>query len=108
MEYGHPILLNCRRPAQNNIQIAERTSLRKITKIRHPDNPLHNPPNEMLYNLTQIQPIQDRLMVLNSKFYKRLKNLHDILPLFHNDMDKYKSRRKFPENTIYQHLGLLG
>lgn len=44
------------------VHSAERTTLRKITKIYHPSNPLHNPPNEILYNRTKIKLIPQMYM----------------------------------------------
>ncbi|KAJ8970338.1 hypothetical protein NQ317_007617 [Molorchus minor] len=49
IEYGHVVFNSCRKAALNNIEVAERSALRKITKIRHPNNPLHNPSNQLLY-----------------------------------------------------------
>ena len=48
LEYGQPVLFNCNNPAKENIRIAETTALRRLTKIRHPNNPLHNPSNALL------------------------------------------------------------
>lgn len=47
LEYAHPILINCRNPAIQNIETAERIALRTISRIRHPHNRLHNPLNEL-------------------------------------------------------------
>lgn len=57
----HPITLR-------NIQVAERSALRVLTKIRHPQNPLHNPSNILLYERTNVTPIETRLSLLSEKF----------------------------------------
>uniref|UniRef100_A0A6P7H843 Uncharacterized protein LOC114348361 n=1 Tax=Diabrotica virgifera virgifera TaxID=50390 RepID=A0A6P7H843_DIAVI len=54
LEYGSAIFYNSKGPAKNNIKVAETTSLRQITRMRHPDNPLHNPSNRMPYEKTGI------------------------------------------------------
>ncbi|KAJ8952802.1 hypothetical protein NQ318_008119 [Aromia moschata] len=78
LDYGHTLFINCRKPAINNIKTAETSSLRIITKMRHPNNPVHNPPNEHLYQETQLTPITDRLQLLSSKFARQPHN-RDIL-----------------------------
>lgn len=37
----------CRRPARNNIEITEWTTLRRLTRLRHPANPNYNPSNQL-------------------------------------------------------------
>lgn len=44
LDYGHNLYLGCSRPTIRKLQ----TAMRKISKIRHPNNPLHNSPNSML------------------------------------------------------------
>lgn len=61
LEYGFVLFGNCRKPALRNMEVGERSSMRKITKIRHPNNPLHNPSNHLLYQKTNIEPILSRL-----------------------------------------------
>ena len=68
LEYGHITFTQITKKTLNTIETAERTALRSITKIRHPNNPLHNPSNSLLYKLTKIEPIQDRLDRLKRKF----------------------------------------
>ena len=80
LEYGHAIFLNLRPPAMKNICVAETSALRAITKIRHPQNELHNPSNELLYQKTNIQPIKERIYHLTGKFVSRPQNLHIIEP----------------------------
>ena len=71
LDYGHPILLNCNNPAKENIRIAETTALGRLTKMRHPNNPLHNPSNALLYDETQVQPIIERAKMLSAKFARQ-------------------------------------
>ncbi|KAL3285908.1 hypothetical protein HHI36_000426 [Cryptolaemus montrouzieri] len=100
LEYAHPIFANCRRPALNNLKTAETTSLRTITKIRHPENRIHNPPNELLYQITNIQPIEERLKKLNKNFYALLKDSQDILDLFHHEHIAQAARKYPPKSLI--------
>lgn len=103
LEYAHPILINCRNPAIQNIQTAERIALRTISRIRHPHNRLHNPPNELLYEKTMIQPISDRFQKLNSKFYSRLEGMAEIIKLYHEDLNNNPTR-KYPTHSLLQKL----
>lgn len=109
LEYAHILYLNCRRPALQNIKVAETSALRIITKIRHPLNPLHNPSNELLYNKTKIQPIMERLKVLSTKFATHRHNLELMQPLFLSRprTPGSDSRFKYPENTLQEILKTL-
>ncbi|XP_045476244.1 uncharacterized protein LOC123681898 [Harmonia axyridis] len=69
LEYAHPVFANCKPPAIKNLTVAETTALRTITRMRHPRNPLHNPPNSLLYLNTRIEPIEIRMSRLNKAFY---------------------------------------
>ena len=71
LDYGHPILLNCNNPAKGNIRIAETTDLRRLTKIRHPNDLLYNSSNTLLYDKTQVQPIIERAKMLSTKFARQ-------------------------------------
>lgn len=95
IEYGHVLFLNCKNPARKKLKVAETSSIRKITKIRHPLNPLHNPPNPLLYQMTNIMPIEDRLIHLSKRFSQRPQNL-EIL-------EKYCIRRNPGIRTAYKH-----
>ncbi|KAK9888022.1 hypothetical protein WA026_000306 [Henosepilachna vigintioctopunctata] len=83
LEYGHPLFLNVSKALLTNLEIGERTSLRKITKIRNPKNPVLNPSNELLYKTTQKEPIIDRIKRAGKKFITRENNKNIILPLLH-------------------------
>lgn len=103
LEYAHPILMNCRNPAIKNLEVAERTALRSISRLRHPINRLYNPPNQLLYTSTNIEPISTRLQKLNKKFYSRLRNMEDILHLYHDDGNS-RTKRKFPKASLIQEM----
>lgn len=103
VEYGHPLFTNCRNTTLKNLRVAETSSLRAITKIRHPSNPLHNPSNALLYQKTKIQPIEERLKSLTKKFAQRACNTQIIQPLliFRNNSPP---RYTYPEKTIHMLL----
>lgn len=107
LEYGHTIYLNSRHPTNKNLQVTETTSLRIITKIRHPNNSLHNPPNNLLYEKTKIQPILQRLKVLSTKFAQKEHNMEIIKPMLLSRQQQHASKYRFPEQTIEEHLHLL-
>ncbi|CAH0555777.1 unnamed protein product [Brassicogethes aeneus] len=85
-------------------KIGERTSIRKITKIRHPQNSLFNPSNEALYHITGIQPIQERLEYLAKKFANKPENLNVMEPLILKTQLETTPRRKYPEKSLYDSL----
>lgn len=107
LEYSHTLYLNTRRPVSKSLQIAETSTLRSITKTRHPRNPLHNPPNNLLYQITQITPINQRLLSLSIKFAKEEKNIEIIQPLCKSREQAAPNRRKYPEITLYEHITAL-
>ena len=103
LEYGHVIYLNLKAKAMKNITVAETSSLRAITKMRHPQNSLYNPSNELLYRRSCIQPIEQRLQELNSKFAHRTHNMEIIEPLCRkreNDQSKFRH----PNQTMLEKL----
>lgn len=104
IEYGHVIFNTCRNPAIKNIEVAERNAMRQITKIRHPNNPLHNPSNLLLYEKTKIEPIVCRLRKLSINFSKSEHNLPLIQPLIINLPANIRRRRRFPEKTLHEIL----
>lgn len=57
LKYGHILFNTCRKPALNKIKIAERTTLRKLTKFRYPRNPIFNPFNNFLNKKKKKQKI---------------------------------------------------
>lgn len=101
IEYGHVIFSNLKNPAIKNLKVAETSAIRIITKIRHPNNPLHNPPNHLLYTQTHIQPIQERLSTLTRRFCQKQHNK--------NSIDEYCIRRNnrisrytHPVNSLWE------
>lgn len=74
LDYGHILTANTTRQTVDVINKAERKSLRIITKIRHPNNPLHNIRNEQLYERTQITPIRQRHDRLRQNFIRNPQN----------------------------------
>lgn len=106
IEYGHILFLNCKNPAIKNLKVAETRTLRLITKIRHPNNPIHNPPNPLLYNLTHIQPIQERLEHLSKKFTQREDNIN-LLDKFCLRRNNRRTRHKHPQYTLWEKIIML-
>lgn len=106
LEYAHPVFINCKRNVQKIIQTAETTALRSISKIRHPQNPIHNPPNQYLYHRTKTKPILNRIEKLNQKFAKNQHNL-DILNQMCNSRLTNTSRYKHPQKTLLQQIHKL-
>lgn len=100
IEYASILFLNCRTPAKNNIEIAERSSLRIITKIRHPNNPIHNPSNKLLYEKTKVLPILERIEVLSSKFASNSVNINIISPLIKKRNETIERKRRHPIQTL--------
>lgn len=102
IEYGHPILMNCKKTATNKIKTAETCAIRSLTRIRHPNNPLHNPPNTLLYELTNITPVLTRTQILTKKFASE--QIASIQPLCIQLTQDITHRHKHPTHTIYQQL----
>ena len=103
LEYCHPLYLNCRPPAIKNLKVAETTTLRTITKMRHPQNPLHNPSNQLLYELTKVEPITTRLKDLSIKFASQESNIQVLHALCNNEIPPNR-RRVYPETSLYQSI----
>ena len=103
LEYGTAALANTNSKNINIIEVAERSALRSITKIRHPNNPLHNPPNHLLYELTEIEPIGDRLHRLRRTFFLKDDTTKILEQLTLKRPDK-SSRFKKPSKTLWECL----
>ena len=88
LEYSTPIFLSCKHNFWRIINIAERSALRSITRLRHPNNILHNPPNPFLYNECNIVPIKTRHIMLSERFYNNIIN-DNFLQLLDNSLDAY-------------------
>lgn len=104
LDYAHPLLRFARQSTKEILGVAERTTLRNMAKIRHPDNPLYNPSNTLLYERTQIEPIHDRLHQLTTNF--AINKLDHILDLCHKRNNK-KSKYKYPPQTLLEELQTL-
>jgi hypothetical protein len=89
LEYGALLLLKTKNPAKRRVEVAETTCLRKITKMRHPNNPLHNPSNALLYKKLAIEPIAHRIVTrLKRRFAAKKSNFEILSTLALNfDMD---------------------
>ncbi len=96
--------MSCRPSHLKPLQVGETSALRTLTKLRHPNNSLHNPPNTLLYEYTGITPILDRLKVLNTKFANRLSTLEDVKSLFIKRNVNINAKCKFPTNSIFEHF----
>ena len=104
IEYGHVVYQNLKPRAWKNLQVAETTSLRTITKLRHPNNPLHNPPNHLLYETTKVLPIQQRMGFLNQKFRQKPDNLALINPYCIRRNIPQRTQHLHPERTLWERL----
>lgn len=100
LEYANVLLLNCKNPAKNNIEVAERSSLRIITKIRHPNNPIHNPSNTLLYEKTRVLPIMNRIDILATKFASNPANVNIISPLTRKRNETIMRKKMYPVQTL--------
>lgn len=103
IEYGHPLYANCKESLWKIIKSTETSSLRTITKLRNPRNRLHNPPNNLLYELTKIEPIRERIKKLNERFRKRLEDTEEVLGQFHHEPVGHLPR-KFPTCSLLEKL----
>lgn len=103
IEYGHVIFLNLKNPALRNLKVAETTAIRTMAKIRHPNNTLHNPPNHLLYQLTHIQPIQDRLSTLSQRYCTKQHNKDFIATYCIRRVDG-RNRYRHPETTLWEKI----
>lgn len=108
LEYGHIIFQNLKNPARNNLKVAETSAIRKITKLRHPQNPLHNPPNEQLYQITNIPKIEERLRHLSTKFSQRQSNIDCISKYCLQRNPSTRVRISHPIKTIWEHIQSQG
>lgn len=104
LEYGLPIFSNATKTALSMIEVAERTCLRKITKLRHPNNPLYNPSNQLLYQITEIEPILERMQKLCKKFITNRNNINVIEPLIHHYNEETTPKAKLPALPLLEHL----
>ncbi|XP_044744572.1 uncharacterized protein LOC123306578 [Coccinella septempunctata] len=88
-------------------QTAETTSLRAITKMRHPRYELYNPSNMLLYEKTLIKPINQRLNDLSPKFSQRKVNIQILRELCTNRNENTRPHRKHPLNIIWEIIKTL-
>lgn len=102
IEYGHIILLNCKKSAIKKTKTAETSAIRRLTRIRHPANPLYNPPNTLLYNTTGITPIMTRTRELTKRF--AIAQIENLQPLAIQPRQNINRKHKYPTHTTYQHL----
>lgn len=107
LEYCHPIYITSNKTVRKILSTAETTSLRGITKMRHPRNSLYNPPNSLLYQVTKIIPIEEQIKNLWKKFAVKQSNT-DILKTYIIERDpNRRPNRKTPPNTIWEELQKL-
>ena len=104
IEYAGILFVNLKNPAQRNLQVAESSCLRILTKLRHPNNPVHNPPNAFLYEYTHIQPILERRLRLVEKFAEKETNI-DLLRLYCLQRNQLADvHYKHPEKTLWERI----
>ena len=107
IEYAHPLYINCLKLPLKNLKVAESASLRIITKIRHPRNPLHHPSNELLYKITKVEPIEERLKKLTLKEASK-ENTGNILEQFcFRRPENYQLACKIPAQNLFEILSVL-
>jgi len=106
LEYAHTSFINIAQSHLNTIAAAERICLRKITKFRHPNNPLHNLSNHLLYNTTKIEPILSRMKRLSKKFINKESNRTAINHLIHQYQEE-TVKNKLPTLPLIQYLQTL-
>lgn len=104
IEYGSFLLLNARNPAWKNVSVGETGALRQLTKIRNPNNPLHNPSNIYLYSKIRIQPIQERTCCLARRFAAKHKNMDILRPMCRTRTRPGNPSFKYPEETLWEWL----
>lgn len=97
LDYGHLITICSPESTKELIRKAERKCLRILTKIRHPNNPLHNINNEDLYAKTKMTPITVRYRTLTEKFSRNAEQ-HAL-----HYMCKTRSSRE-GHKTLYEEL----
>lgn len=88
LDYGNIILTNATDRTKIHLQTTEQITLRLITKIRHPNNPLYNPPTHILYEQTELIKFTDRTIKLQKKFTQVSHNMTIIEPLCLTRQDK--------------------
>lgn len=104
LDYGSILFLNGGHSCKYNIEVAERKCLRSITKIRHPQNPLHNPSNLYLYQTTKIPQILDRQQALHQKFSQNPFNMSILDQFCLRRNPTIPRRKKNPSLTLYETL----
>lgn len=78
IDYGAILFSTCTPNVYKILETTETTSLRIITRIRHPRNILWNPSNQLLYNITNCEQITTRQHRLNTTFTHKPHNMHLI------------------------------
>lgn len=104
IEYGNVLFLNLKNTAMKNLKVAETSAIRNITKIRHPNNQLHKPPNALLYQMTQVQPIEERLAKLASNFREIPLNKELITPYCIRRNQQIRTHYRHPEQTLWEKI----
>lgn len=105
LEYGHPLFSNCGSIAKKNIEVGERKAIRTITKIRHPQNPLYNISNNLLYQKVKIEPINLRIPKLNKKFANL--NIGKLSPYCITRDQITQRRARHPDITLWELINQL-
>lgn len=86
---------------------AKHRNNRTITRVRHPNNILHNSPSELLRGITRvmnIKPITSKFKRLNFKFCTKLKHKNQDIVQLHKDYSHMIHIRTFPTSKIIQKL----
>ena len=105
LDYGRVILANAPASTKRLLNIAETSALRSITKIRHPNNPLYNPSNNMLYEKCEIEKIEDRQDRLVKKFAANTNNFEITKKLIlQKNNYPVRSTPKHPQWSLFEHL----
>lgn len=102
LDYGNIILANANDKTKKYIQTTEQITLRLITKIRHPENPLFNPSNDLLYERTNLIKITDRHKKIQTK-WKNKKDNWTIINKLCLTRQTRTSRYLTPNTTLTEH-----
>lgn len=102
LDYGNIILANSSEKAKKYIQTTEQIAVRLITKIRHPENPLFNPSNQMLFERTKLIKITDRHNKIQKKWKSKKGNWTIVNKLCLTRQTR-TSRYLTPNKTLTEH-----
>lgn len=104
LDFGAILFTQCRPPALRNFQVAERSALRTLTKLRNPNNPLFNPSNDLLYSTTKVIPISQRSLNLAKKFATNPNTIPLIRQYCTPRNPNIRPKFKYPIQTLFEFI----